>query len=306
MSQKKVRMDLDTIRKFQMVLLDLAKDLDALCRKHNITYWITSGTTLGAVRNGKFIPWDDDFDFCFMPNDFYAIRKLIKEELLPSNPHYLLYNDHRPANFGEYLANTNFVFDNFYPVKIDLLKMKSIPNTPEAIQYDRDMINTLAFLYNRTDELDVKNKDLVREALFSGSFWRRRERFMVQFEQYVDSSNQVRENHIYSLDYSYIFTPRLKDYFTYNEIFPLRDIELEGYTFLAPNNTDTYLTRLFGSDYMTPPPKEKQKPYHHSFKKMYFPKMAKHIMWFMYQLKAIKNTFTLIPRIKKLKKKLNS
>lgn len=298
----KEKMDLETVRKFQMVMLDMAKDLDTLCRQHNITYWITSGTTLGAVRNGKFIPWDDDFDFCFMPDDFYKIRKLIKEELIPNNPHYLLYNDHRPANFGEYLANTNWLFDDFYPVRVDLLKMKSIPNTPEAIQRDRDMINILAFLYNRTNELDVKNKDLLYEALYEGSFWRRRERFMIKFEEYIDSSNQVREDHIYSLDYSYIFTPRLKGYFDYNQIFPVKNIELEGYLFHTPNDTNAYLTQLFGPDYMTPPPKEKQTPYHYSFKKMYFPKMTKWLMWFIYQLKAIKNTFTLIPRIKKLKK----
>lgn len=294
-------MNLETVRKFQMTLLALAKDLDALCRKHHITYWIASGTTLGAVRNGKFIPWDDDLDFCFLPDDFYKIRRLIKEELIPSHPDYLLYNDHRPPNFGEYLANTNWVYDHFYPVKIDLIKAKSLPNTPEAIQKDKDMLNILAFLYNRRNTLEVTNRDLAREALIEGSFWRRRERFMTKFDAYLDESNQLRKDHVYSIDYGNIFAPKLVEYFTYDELFPVKEIELEGHKFFAPNNTDAFLTKLFGEDYMTPPPKEKQVPYHKSFGKARFPWLMKYSMLLMYQLKAFKNTFTLIHRIKKVR-----
>lgn len=36
--------------------------VDDVLNQHNITYWISGGTLLGAVRHGGMIPWDDDAD----------------------------------------------------------------------------------------------------------------------------------------------------------------------------------------------------------------------------------------------------
>lgn len=46
----------------QEKLLSLMRKLDKLCKKHNLTYYISDGTLLGAVREKRIIPWDDDID----------------------------------------------------------------------------------------------------------------------------------------------------------------------------------------------------------------------------------------------------
>ena len=44
------------LRKAQTKMLDILVEVDKVCRKHNITYWIDYGTLLGAIRHGGFVP----------------------------------------------------------------------------------------------------------------------------------------------------------------------------------------------------------------------------------------------------------
>lgn len=45
----------------QKVLLDIAKDIDLLCRRNDIQYYLLGGSAIGAIRHKGFIPWDDDW-----------------------------------------------------------------------------------------------------------------------------------------------------------------------------------------------------------------------------------------------------
>ena len=44
------------LRQAQLVMLRMLKIIDYICRKHDISYWMCSGTLLGAVRHKGFIP----------------------------------------------------------------------------------------------------------------------------------------------------------------------------------------------------------------------------------------------------------
>ena len=52
-------------QELQAQLLDMVKEIDAVCRRHDIHYTLFAGSMLGAVREKGFIPWDDDFDLVF-------------------------------------------------------------------------------------------------------------------------------------------------------------------------------------------------------------------------------------------------
>lgn len=58
------------LRDVQLSILQIMKDIDAHCKKHNIRYSLAFGSMLGAVRHNGFIPWDDDLDIYMPRNDY--------------------------------------------------------------------------------------------------------------------------------------------------------------------------------------------------------------------------------------------
>lgn len=60
--------------------------IDDICKKNNTSYYLDSGALLGAVREGDFIPWDDDLDIKVLAEDYPAFKAALEKEL-PSYMH---------------------------------------------------------------------------------------------------------------------------------------------------------------------------------------------------------------------------
>lgn len=82
--KEKYNPDGSTTYRMQQRMLELLKVLDDICRKHNITYWLSGGSMLGAVRHQGFIPWDDDLDVELLRPDYERLMHLLPSEL-PDN-----------------------------------------------------------------------------------------------------------------------------------------------------------------------------------------------------------------------------
>lgn len=74
-------MDNETLRKVQLVQLEIAKEIARVCEENRIPYFLTGGTLLGAVRHKGFIPWDDDLDMGMMRNDYEKFMQVAPQQL---------------------------------------------------------------------------------------------------------------------------------------------------------------------------------------------------------------------------------
>ena len=68
-------------KKVWMKMLDILEQIMAICERHDLRWTVTSGTLLGAIRHGGFIPWDEDLDIAMPRKDFNAFQKLAPDEL---------------------------------------------------------------------------------------------------------------------------------------------------------------------------------------------------------------------------------
>ena len=58
------------LKKIHQISLAMAKEFADFCDQHGLLFYLCGGACIGAVRNGRMIPWDDDIDF-FMPRKDY-------------------------------------------------------------------------------------------------------------------------------------------------------------------------------------------------------------------------------------------
>lgn len=63
------------------VQLEIVKEIDRICQKHGIRYYLAYGTLIGAIRHNGFIPWDDDIDIMMPYEDMRKFQEVAKEEM---------------------------------------------------------------------------------------------------------------------------------------------------------------------------------------------------------------------------------
>lgn len=106
------------------ICLQLLDKFMEVCDKYHITYYLTEGSILGAVRHKGFIPWDINVDVHLDIDEFYKLDKAMKSEdlgdLIWCRPPYRIC-----ALLKRNDSDTKFTDPN-----IDISIMGYVPNNP--------------------------------------------------------------------------------------------------------------------------------------------------------------------------------
>lgn len=130
-------LDLKDIQKELIVLLT---EIDEICRKHDIPYYLSGGTLLGALRHEGFIPWDDDADINMTREAYERFESVIEDEMKPGRE--LLSSNRFPdytSPIARYtkLDSTNLVRGRSadgcpHGIFIDIIILDPMPRDPDA------------------------------------------------------------------------------------------------------------------------------------------------------------------------------
>ncbi len=112
------------LERLKKIEIEILKEIDEICKRHGIQYFLAGGSLLGAIRDGKSIPWDDDLDIGMLREDYEKFRKIVPKELqerfLYSSPyekstkdvHYYFDKVRLKDTFFSTKFSNNFVFED--------------------------------------------------------------------------------------------------------------------------------------------------------------------------------------------------
>ena len=86
----KVELTPELLRELQLKQLDMLVYFRDFCEKNNLTFWLIGGGLIGALREGGFVPWDDDVDVMLPREDYEKLPSLwrsVSEILLRAYMH---------------------------------------------------------------------------------------------------------------------------------------------------------------------------------------------------------------------------
>lgn len=104
--------------------VDVLRKIKTVFDKYGIVFWLNSGTLLGAVRDGRLIPWDNDIDLvCWQENasKLYAGTPVYKElrsgglELFFLDDKIVIEKEGCPANLALFRLTDNKAVRGPYP-----------------------------------------------------------------------------------------------------------------------------------------------------------------------------------------------
>lgn len=232
-------------KKLWAVILDLMVTFDSVCKQYNIKYSLDSGTLLGAVRHGGFIPWDNDADVIMFRSEYERLCEIAPKAFKP--PYFWQTNDTDPGSMHRHgqlrnSATTCFLTDETKEGKplyrfnqgafLDVFILDKVPDDAnELIDFRKEMQQWIALLWDFKEYYFASG-----ESPWMGTA---QQQAYHQYEAVVSRYNGTDNTRYANIS--------LKPHRQERQFFPrsvyedLTDYSFEGFTFPAPRDYERVL-----------------------------------------------------------------
>jgi lipopolysaccharide cholinephosphotransferase len=249
------------LRSCQLVMLRILKIFDKVCREADLRYWLDSGTLLGAVRHGGFIPWDDDVDVKMPIEDYRRFLKLAPDAL----PYDIFLQTKEtdpahPVSWAKLRDRFSFMDDPGGPfeysqgIPIDIFPAVYITRRRHRLR----KLYALLPPYNLEPDWPRRGYSW-KHKLYTGGFALAQTvlRPIVRLRPIAAALNAFGDkgDKVWTNDYPIEW---MREAFPDEVVFPLKKIRFEDAEFLCPADPTRYLEIMYGPDYMRPPPEAKR------------------------------------------------
>lgn len=239
-------------------LLKLFREIDEICKKHNLRYVMAGGTLIGVLRNEGFIPWDDDVDIYMPRDDWDKFVELSKTEFPPHRAVQCVDVDRSYTNSFPRYASTDscavhkhqVIGDDKAGEIIDVLTLDPIPADDKEYEKYRthmmiysDLVNISVVFGNRWEIPASLYLKYLLSYVFLG-----KDRTLKKLEKIMFSYKEE-DCDRYAMRWG--GCPFL---FDKDMMFPVKYMDFEGEKVMIPRRTNDYLVWHYGDEWSYIPP----------------------------------------------------
>ena len=261
------RVTIEELKHLKKVELDILLMFDQYCNKYSLQYYLIGGALLGAARYGGFIPWDDDIDVAMPREDYEKLKQIWRND---GKDGYFLQHEGSDPNFArcimklrkndtEIIEKTTAGIHMHHGIYIDIFPIdyvsdnceKKLARRAKSIRH----LMTLCAIKSGYKGNYQGLKKIIRGCIF---WW---SKAAIEKRIYNLCVKENQGTRAYSILYlhNYSWEKQIHK----SEVFGMGvKCMFEGGEFFAPTDTDAFLNKVFGIDYMQDPPEEKRRNPH--------------------------------------------
>ena len=239
----------------QEAIFELICEIDDICRKNNITYYLHAGSVIGAIRHHGIIPWDDDIDIAITRSNWEKLKPLLKntsiknrELVTPEEYDDYIFTYPQYKNTATAILVKSGAFYT-YPmgVIVDILIMDPVKGSERFIEKHKERLKLLSelrcsrFVLNRSTNWLKYNICKLFEKIIG------RERILYYLEKKLECISEDKcDGYIQRVGIYPVFWD--KKFFSEPEY-----VEMYGRMFPVPSHTEEYLRYTYGDGWMKYP-----------------------------------------------------